>query len=79
MFWVQNWVFEEIPKSFGIILCQETHEHVKTIKKPCLEAKYHIFHKHALEKICFPGGSPSRGAATHRRVFCLDFLECLDF
>ena len=38
-------------------------------------------------KMCvFPGGFPFGGAATHRRVFCLDFfgmfrlfLECSDF
>ena len=64
---------------------QETHEHVKTIKKHCLEAKNNIFSKNAFEnRYVFLGGFPPGGAATHRRVFCLDFfgmfralLKCL--
>ena len=67
-------------------LRQETHEHVKTIKKHCLEAKNIIFHKNAFEnKYVFLGGFPPGAAAIHRRVFCLDFFgmfklfwECLD-
>ena len=43
MFWVQNLFFEEISRSFNIILRQETHEHVKTIKKRCLETQNDIF------------------------------------
>ena len=39
MFLIQNWLFEVISRSFCIIFGQETHEHVKTIKKRCLEAK----------------------------------------
>ena len=75
-------------------LRQETHEHVKTIKKRCLEAENDIFPLKGIKKrYVFLGGFPSGGAATHRRVFCLDFfgmfkffsecldlsLECLDF
>ena len=41
--WIQNLFFEEISRSFVIIFGQETHEHVKTIKKRCLEAKHDIF------------------------------------
>ena len=32
-------------QSFG----QETHEHVKTIKKRCLEAKYDLFHENTFK------------------------------
>ena len=74
MFWVRNLVFEEISKSFCIIFGQETREHIKTIKKRCLEAKHYIFHENAFKQYVFPEGFPYRGAATHRRVFCLDFF-----
>ena len=47
-FRVQNLLFEVISKSFCIIFGQETHEHVKTIKKRCLEAKYVVFGKNDL-------------------------------
>ena len=68
-------------------LRQETHEHVKTIKKRCLEAKNHFFRKNAFKNRCvFPEGFPPGGAATHRRVFCLEFFgmfrlfrECVGF
>ena len=45
MFWVQNWVFEKkhLDRSasfFG----QKSQEHVKTIKKRCLEAQNEIPH-----------------------------------
>ena len=43
MFWVQNLFFEEISRSFCIIFGQETHEHVTTIKKRCLEVRNVIF------------------------------------
>ena len=33
LFWVQKGFFEEISRSLCIIFGQETHEHVKTIKK----------------------------------------------
>ena len=33
---------------------QETHEHVKTIKKHCLKAKNEIFRKSELKKVCCP-------------------------
>ena len=67
-------------------LRQKTHEPVKTIKKHCLEAKRDIFRKNAFkDRYVFLGGFPPGGAATHRRVFCLDFFgmfrllgECLD-
>ena len=42
---VQNWLFEVILYSFGIIFGQKTQEHVKTITKRCLEAKHNIFMK----------------------------------
>ena len=46
-----------------------------------------FFRKNAFkDRYVFLGGFPPGGAATHRRVFCLDFLgmfrlvgECLDF
>ena len=45
-----------------------------------------FFVKMHLKKNVFPEGFPPRGAATHRRVFCLDFFgmfrpfwEWLDF
>ena len=49
--------------------------------------KRHFFRKSALKnRYVFPEGFPPGGAATHRRVFCFDFLrmfkillECLDF
>ena len=45
-------------------LRKETHEHVKTIKKRCLEANNRIFRKHALKKglcsLCFPPNSTFR-------------------
>ena len=56
-------------------LRQETHEHVKTIKKRCLEAENAIFRKNMFKnKHVFLGCFPPGAAATHRRVFCLDFL-----
>ena len=54
---------------------QETHEHVKTIKKRCLETKNSIFWKNAFKnRYVFQEGFPPGAAATHRRVFCLEFL-----
>ena len=52
---------------------QETYEHVKTIKKCCLETQNDIFRKNAFKHRCvFLGGFPPGGAETQRRVFCLD-------
>ena len=67
------WKNQNLDRSVSF-LRQETHEHVKTIKKRCLEAKNHIFRKRTFKKHVFLGCFPSGEAATHRRVFCLDFL-----
>ena len=42
MFWVQNWVFKKNLDGSAPFFGQETHEHVKTTKKRCLEAKKEI-------------------------------------
>ena len=42
MFWVQNWFLKDFLDRSVSFLRQETHEHVKTIKKRCLEAKHDI-------------------------------------
>ena len=48
---------------------------LKPSKKRCLEAKDAIFSKDTFEnKYVFTEGFPPGGAATHRRVFCLDFF-----
>ena len=72
-FFVQNWILKKFLDRSVSFLRQQTHEHVKTIKKGCLEANTTFFRKSAFKK-CFPGGFPPGGVATHRRVFCLDFL-----
>ena len=67
-------------------LGQETHEHVKTIKKRFLETSNVFFAKIHFKKICFPGRFPFRGCGDPERMLCLDsfvmfrfFLQCLDF
>ena len=65
-FRVQSWLFEVIPYSFGIIFGQKTQEHIKPIKKCCLDAKNENFHKNILKNMFswrmslegFPGGIP---------------------
>ena len=48
MIWIQIWFLKKFLDRSVSFLCQETHEHVKTIKQRCLETKNHVF----------PEGSP---------------------
>ena len=59
MFWVQNVVLKKFLNLSVSFLRQETHEHVKTIKKRCLETQNQIFRKNIFKKkYVFPEGFP---------------------
>ena len=64
MFWFQNLLLRWFHNRSVSFLRQETHEHVKTIKKRCLEANNDIFRKKNLWK---------------RYVFPKAFPPCSDF
>ena len=53
MFWVQNLFFKKVLDRSVSFFGQETHEHVRTIKKRCLEAKNYIFRKNAFKNNLF--------------------------
>ena len=50
MFRVENYLLKKFLDRWVSFLRQETHEHVKTIEKRCLEAKHDIFRKNAFRK-----------------------------
>ena len=50
-FRVPNWHVEVISYSFGIIFGQKTQEHVKTIKKHCLETENEIIRKNVFKNM----------------------------
>ena len=56
MVWVQSWIMKRFLDRSASFFGQETHEHVKTIKKRCLETKHSIF---KYLEVCFPEGFPS--------------------
>ena len=60
-FGFENLLFEVILHRSASFYGQKTEEHIKTIKKRCLEAKTNIFRKNALEnmfsgRVSLPGG-----------------------